>query len=483
MRNTLVGLLLIMLSGSFAVAQVTPKSTMKTGLALCPEGMRLFEAGEVEAAKAQFILCAEASPESVDLLLALAVLFLRDGQAFDALQWTSRAMVVAPESADAHHRHAKALQATGDVAGARATLEAGLAISSEHPGLLGDLAALLLANKEEQGAYGLLSQLVRTGQATAETHRILSDLASRRMMWKMALHHYQWYLDTVKKLEGADLRYAGELAVMAADTSFALLAGRDAIRLDPSPESYAVMGKACFAARRWNEARFNLETALDGDPNDADSRFNLANTLQLMGEFEAAEGHFRQYVAQRPDDSVGFFSFASQLQMQGRLEDALIQAEQSLALAPDHLDTLLLIANLQESLGNDDATLQAIDSMITLPGADVNRLKTWQQVIVARRTVDAAKSALGKIKLLHLVTPDAKAILEVRAELTKGKTFSELVVRYSVGPKAAVGGDIGWVSPDDMEPELGDAIRLLGVQEISPPVESGGLIHMFKRIQ
>jgi tetratricopeptide (TPR) repeat protein len=476
---------MLVILASFLSLQVSAQEAIEpaAGLADCPEGLKLFEAGKKEAAKARFIECAEASPESVELMLALATIFLRDGQGYDALQWTSRALEVAPEVADVYHRHGQALIATGDDAGARSILEQGLTHSNEHPGILAELAALLLANGEDQGGYGLLSQLVRTGQATPETHRVLSDLAARRMMWKMALHHYKWYLDTSTNLHGGNLRYAGELAIMAQDTSFALLVGRDAVRLDPVPESFASLGKACFAAKRWPEARSNLEMALQGDPNDADTRFNLANTLQLMGEYQEAEGHFRQYVAQRPDDPIGFFNFASQLQLQGRLEEALIQAEQSHELAPESLNTLLLIANLQESLGDDPAALQTIDKMMALPDADQGRLEAWKFVIDDRQVDAVSHVAKGEVKLMHLVTADARAVREVQSELNSGKTFSELVVRFSTGPSAATGGDIGWVNPDEMETELGDAIRLLGVQEISPPVESGGLFHIFKRVQ
>jgi len=69
------------------------------------------------------------------------------------------------------------------------------------------------------------------------------------------------------------------------------------------------------------------------------------------------------------------------------------------------------------------------------------------------------------------------------AEIEAGEDFGNLAVRFSVGPTAARGGDIGWVAPQDMAGALREAIEVLGVNEISPPVESGGLTHLFKRIR
>ena len=81
-----------------------------------------------------------------------------------------------------------------------------------------------------------------------------------------------------------------------------------------------------------------------------------------------------------------------------------------------------------------------------------------------------------------LGTPE---ILEqVTAELAAGTDFAELAVRFSQGPAAARGGDIGWIDPrGDGRAPAAAAIRSLGVNEISPPVEAGGLFHLFKRIR
>ena len=84
---------------------------------------------------------------------------------------------------------------------------------------------------------------------------------------------------------------------------------------------------------------------------------------------------------------------------------------------------------------------------------------------------------------MHLVTPDSLGAALAERDLHAGLDFAVVTTRYSVGPTAAQGGDIGWIDPRDMVGELRRAIEALAVQEISPPVASGGLFHIFMRVR
>ena len=449
----------------------------------CPEGTRLFNAGDLDGAEAAFTACAEENPGSVEILLALAMVHLAADAPMEALQCTARAMEIAPESPDVLHRHGQALLGSGDADGARGAWETGLRLSTEHPGLLGDLALLQLREGNEPGAYGLLTQLARTGMASPKTHRTLSDLARKRGLWQQALFHWRGYLDAKPDWAGEDLRQASELAIMARDTSFAVDAARRAYEIEASPASHAALGRACFAARRLEEARTHLQSALAGDPNDARSRFNLANTLQLLGRLDEAEGEFRHYVTQAPDDPLGFYNFATQLQQRGKLDEALLQVEQACALDAEFSDAFVLKANLQESLGDDAGALETVNHLLSLGVLEGDRLEAWKAVIRERLELASGHLRSGQFQLQHMLIADRSVLDHVMSELKSGADFAQLVVRFSIGPTAATGGSIGWVDPQDMDPALADVIGALGIQEISPPVESGGLFHIFKRLR
>jgi peptidyl-prolyl cis-trans isomerase SurA len=60
------------------------------------------------------------------------------------------------------------------------------------------------------------------------------------------------------------------------------------------------------------------------------------------------------------------------------------------------------------------------------------------------------------------------------AQMKQGARFSAVARQFSQSATAAVGGDIGYVRPDQLAPELGKAVTTLRPGELSPPVRTGG---------
>jgi len=81
-----------------------------------------------------------------------------------------------------------------------------------------------------------------------------------------------------------------------------------------------------------------------------------------------------------------------------------------------------------------------------------------------------------------MILSDRTLVDQVLVYLDGGADFGSLVTQYSTGPAAARGGDIGWIKPEEMVEELREAIEALGSYDISPPIESRGLYHIFKRL-
>ena len=80
--------------------------------------------------------------------------------------------------------------------------------------------------------------------------------------------------------------------------------------------------------------------------------------------------------------------------------------------------------------------------------------------------------------LLAVDTPaqegEVKALADRLIEqMHKGARFSAVAQQFSQSATAAVGGDIGWIQPDQLAPELGKAVANMKPGELSPPVRSG----------
>jgi peptidyl-prolyl cis-trans isomerase SurA len=63
---------------------------------------------------------------------------------------------------------------------------------------------------------------------------------------------------------------------------------------------------------------------------------------------------------------------------------------------------------------------------------------------------------------------------KLRQEMYQGARFSAIAQQFSQSATAAVGGDLGWMRPDELPPELRRAAEQLKPGELSPPIRSAG---------
>jgi len=63
-------------------------------------------------------------------------------------------------------------------------------------------------------------------------------------------------------------------------------------------------------------------------------------------------------------------------------------------------------------------------------------------------------------------------------QIRSGVRFDAIARQFSQSPTAAVGGDLGWVTPHELAPALGDAIQKMKPGEMSYPIRTGGGYYM-----
>jgi len=78
-----------------------------------------------------------------------------------------------------------------------------------------------------------------------------------------------------------------------------------------------------------------------------------------------------------------------------------------------------------------------------------------------------------QVKVKHILLEDEKTAEKVLAELKSGSDFAELAGKYSTDPGFKdKGGDLGWMSRDQLVPEFADAAFSLPVGQLSSLVKS-----------
>ncbi len=470
---------LIWLPGVVVAAPVQPSAA--SGGDPCADGVRLFKAHDLAAAEPLLRRCVADRPDPVALaaLAAIASLAKRPAEAGDL---AARAVDLDSASVDARYWLGRALLEQGDRAGAQREWDRALRFSTEHPGVLEGLARLAIDRGETAKAYGLLSELVRTGQAQGWTHRLLADLARRKRLWGDALRHWRDAMG-VDGEDAASLLTAGELAILASDTTAALDVCRRAVAIEPTGPAYGGLGEALFAARRYEEAEAALRKAVELDPGSPRHRFNLANVLEVLDRPDEAEVHFRSYIELQPADAIGRFNYGVHLDKLGRKLEALEQVETAVRLSPQMLTAQVVRGQLLEDLGRLPEALAAIDTLTARDPENAPRLGAWRESVLAKQAAEADAQRQGLVHLLHIVTADTAAVRLIARELRAGVDFGLVATRFSSGPTAAQGGDIGRVAPADLVEPLRTAVSALAIDAQTPPLETRGLWHFFKRVR
>ncbi|PID81520.1 hypothetical protein CSB20_02445, partial [bacterium DOLZORAL124_64_63] len=283
----------------------------------CAEGQADYRAARFEAARAALLRCVEQGDPDLDTLLPLTVMGLREDRLEEAVRFGRQAAEDFPDDADALYWYGRALLRSNRVDQARAQWEQGLQLDMQHKGILEGLARLSLNEGEPRKAYQLLDQMRRQGMDEPWLHRLLADIAAGSGSWEQSLQHLQDAMSReTPSLE--DYLAASELSLMLQRNEQAVDYSRQATRRYPGEASFGALGEAFFAADVMDSAVVYLRRAVDSDRANPRHRFNLANALEVVGQFHEAEKHFLYFLAAQPDDVVGHFNYGIHLDKQGK---------------------------------------------------------------------------------------------------------------------------------------------------------------------
>lgn len=447
----------------------------------CAKGKNLYRAANFLEARKSLMECLNQSGPSVEVLLPLAVMAAREGRLSEAEKFSAEAVELDPSDPEAHYWHGRALLRLKRTEEARARWETGLTLGLNHMGILEGLARLALSEGEVAKGYQLLDQMRRQGMEEAWLYRLLADIAASRGLWAQSLGHLEDAM--IKEVPTlSDLLAASELSIMAGKRDQALAYCRRAVTVHPGPDAYGGMGEAFFAVDQMDSALVYLRMAVEQDPANSQHRFNLANALEVTGAVDEADSHFKMYLAAQPNDAVGQFNYGVHLDKLGRSNEALHHVTRAIDLEPGMLSARVVRIQLLENVKRWDEALAEVDYLSESTEGNSAELAAWRVRIAEARNQELGAVREGKVHILHMVISQQDILDKVLESLEMGADFTELTVRYSGGPAAARGGDIGWIKPQDMVEPLRSAIEALEENEISPPVESRGLFHLFKRI-
>jgi peptidyl-prolyl cis-trans isomerase SurA len=216
------------------------------------------------------------------------------------------------------------------------------------------------------------------------------------------------------------------------------------------------------------ESRIRLVMLSSNMPDSADARKKIETEVlrSLVDErLELQEAKKRNVVA--TDDEIN---------------TALGKIEKQNNMQPGQLNEFL------KSRGIDrDSLITQVKASIVW--AKLVRRKAAETVEISDEEVDAALKRIkehagepqSRIAEIFLAVDNPSQDADVRAlaekltdQMKQGARFSAIAQQFSQSATAAVGGDLGWLRPDQLAPDLAKAAAGLKPGELSPPIRSGG---------
>ena len=141
----------------------------------------------------------------------------------------------------------------------------------------------------------------------------------------------------------------------------------------------------------------------------------------------------------------------------------------------DSSDTRLLQEYINLELVIQDAVKKGLDknpdvkAQLELQRRDILSIAAFRDYVKQNPLTDEAMKSdydarvkeltISEYKLRHILTEKEDTANKALAELSKGGDFAALVKKYSTGPSAKSGGDLGWQTEGDLVPEIRAAVK------------------------
>lgn len=135
------------------------------------------------------------------------------------------------------------------------------------------------------------------------------------------------------------------------------------------------------------------------------------------------------------------------------------------ALASEELTLETYRAQLKRQIETSRVMDDAVRSKVRVTDQDV-------EAALARQASELPKERMLRIRMIFKKKESTtrKKMDLLRKELEVGASFERLANRETEGPGKGEGGNVGFVSPGQMQPDLGKAVKLLKKGQLSPVI-------------
>lgn len=135
-------------------------------------------------------------------------------------------------------------------------------------------------------------------------------------------------------------------------------------------ETWLVRGRFLLLQKQHAGAEESLQRHLQLDPNSIQGHFQLGSVYVAMGRFAAAQQAFRRAIELKEDFGPAWFNLAYALGRDRKWAEARPAFEQAIRYNPEHIESYLLLADVQLELGNPSEAEKLLELALRISPQD-----------------------------------------------------------------------------------------------------------------
>ena len=165
---------------------------------------------------------------------------------------------------------------------------------------------------------------------------------------------------------------------------------------------------------------------------------------------------------------------------EAEIKKAIASIEQQNNMKPGQLDEILKANGIEHGAMVQQVTASIVwAKLVRQIAADTDPVSDGEVEDTLKRLKQNENDPQSRVAEIFLAVDNPQQDPEVLAlanrlidQMKQGTRFSAVAQQFSQSATAAVGGDIGWIQPDELSPPLAKAVGPMRPGELSPPIRT-----------
>ncbi len=168
------------------------------------------------------------------------------------------------------------------------------------------------------------------------------------------------------------------------------------------------------------------------------------------------------------------------------INKAISQIERQNNMQPGQLDGVLKAQGVKHGALVDQLTASIVwTKLVRRLFAQTSTISDEEVDDALKRLKETINEPQSRVAEIFLAVDDPQQDDEIRRlaerlieQMKRGARFSAVAQQFSQAATAAVGGDLGWLRPEQLSPDLRKAVAQMRPGELSPPIRTGAGYHL-----